>query len=83
MARPNRIKFNSRAFARILTGGGTMRAVTGAAYRMRAHAGGTVVRSRIGNYGGGRAIAYVVTQPKSPEQAEAQREALEAAAHGA
>ena len=78
----NTIKFNSSAFRRILTGGGTMRAVTNAAYRMSSRAGGTVVRSRIGGYGGGRAIAYVVTQPKTPEQAEAQREALESAAHG-
>ncbi len=79
----NKIKFNSRGFRQILTSGGTMRAVTGAAYRMRAQASGTVVRTRIGNYGGGRAIAYVVTQPKTPEQSESQREALEAAAHGA
>ena len=79
----NKIKFNSRAFRQILVGGGTMRAVTDAAYRMRSHARGAVVRSRIGGYGGGRAIAYVVTQPKTPEEAEQQREALEAAAHGA
>lgn len=82
MAR-NKIKFNSRAFRRILVGGGTMKAVAGAAYRMRSRANGSVVRTRIGNYGGGRAIAYVVTQPKTPEQAEQQREALEAAVHGA
>lgn len=77
-----KIKFNSRAFARILKGGGTMKAVSDAAYRMRGRAAGSVVRTRIGSYGGGRAIAYVVTRPKTPEQAEAQREALEAAAHG-
>lgn len=78
----NTIKFNSRAFRRILTGGGTMRAVSDAAYRMASRATGTVVRTRIGGYGGGRAIAYVVTQPKTPEDAERQREALESAAHG-
>lgn len=82
MAR-NTIRFNSKAFARILKGGGTMRVVSDAAYRMRSHAPGTVVRTRIGGYGGGRAIAYVVTMPKTPEQAVSQREALEAAAHGA
>lgn len=82
MARANRIKFNSHAFTRILTGNGTKKAVDDAAYRMRAHAPGTVVRSRVGGYGGGRAIAYVVTQPKTPEQAATQRESLESAVHG-
>ena len=79
----NKIRFNSRAFDRILKGSGTMRVVSDAAYRMRSRVPGAVVRTRIGNYGGGRAIAYVVTQPKTPEQSESQREALEAAAHGA
>lgn len=82
MAR-NKIKFNSRAFRRILVGGGTIRAVANQAYRMKSRVPGAVVRKRIGKYGGGRAIAYVVTQPKTPEQAEQQREALEAAVHGA
>lgn len=79
----NRIRFNSAAFARILKGSGTMRAVSDAAYRIRSGVDGAIVRTRIGNYGGGRAIAYVVTQPKTPEDAASQREALEAAAHGA
>ena len=79
----NRIKFKSAGFRRILVGGGTMRAATSAAYRMKARVPGTTVRAKIGGYGGGRAIAYVVTQPKDARDAEQQREALEAAAHGA
>lgn len=82
MAR-NLIKFKSSGFRQILVGGGTMRAVADQAYRMKSRVPGAVVRTRIGNYGGGRAIAYVVTQPKNAEESEQQREALEAAAHGA
>ena len=82
MAR-NLIKFKSSGFRQILVGGGTMRAVADQAYRMKSRVPGAVVRKRIGGYGGGRAIAYVVTQPKNAEESERQREALEAAAHGA
>lgn len=79
----NRIKFKSAGFRRILVGGGTMRAVTSAAYRIRSQVPNAVVRAKIGGYGGGRAIAYVATQPRSAKDAEQQREALEAAIHGA
>jgi len=83
MARKNRIKFKSRGFRQILVGGGTLKAVSGAGYRIHSHAPGTSVRTFIGGYGGGRVIAFVVTQPKTAEEAESQREALEAAVHGA
>ena len=83
MGRPNKIKFNSRGFRSILMGPGTRSAVNAAAYRMRSHAGkGIVVRSMVGGYGGGRAIAFVTTQAKTAEDAERQRESLESAAHG-
>lgn len=79
----NRIKFKSRGFRQILVGGGTKLAVASAAFRIKARVPDATVRAKIGGYGGGRAIAYVVTQPKTAEDAERQREALEAAAHGA
>lgn len=75
----NLIKFNSRAFHQILNSGGTARAVSAAAYRIKAGAPGTVVRTRHGGFGGGRPIAYVVTQAKTPEEAEEARESLESA----
>ena len=83
MARKNLIKFRSRGFRQILVGGGTLKAVSGAAYRMHAHAPGTSVRTMIGGYGGGRVIAFVATNAKTDVEAETQREALEAAVHGA
>lgn len=83
MGRSNKIKFNSRGFKQILLGSGTSSAVNAAAYRMRSRAGkGIVVRSMVGGYGGGRAVAFVTTQAKTPEDAEHQRESLESAAHG-
>lgn len=83
MARPNRIKFKSRGFRQILVGGGTLKAVSGAAYSIRSKVPGAAVRTKVGGYGGGRVIAFVVTKPKTAEEAESQREALEAAVHGA
>ena len=77
------IKFKSAGFRKILVGDGTMRAVTSAAYRIKSHVPDAVVRAKIGGYGGGRAIAYVATRPKDANEAESQREALEAAIHGA
>lgn len=78
MAR-NLIKFNSRAFHQILNTSGTARAVNAAAYRIKAGTPGTVVRTRHGGFGGGRPIAYVVTQATTPEEAEEARERLESA----
>lgn len=81
MASANRIIFNSRAFDRILHGAGTVRAISDAAYRMASAAPGTHVNML---HASTRAIAFVATNKRaSPEQAEAQREALESAAHGA
>lgn len=78
-----KIKFVSSGFRRILTGAGTRRAVSDAAYRMASRVAGARVRTTIGGYGGGRHIAYVVTNPKTAIESERQREALESAVHGA
>ena len=78
-----KIKFLSSGFRRILTDAGTRRAVNDAAYRMSSRVTGARVRTTIGGYGGGRHIAYVVTNPKTAADAERQREALESAVHGA
>ena len=75
----NLIKFNSRAFHQILNTAGTARAVNAAAYRISSAAPGTIVRRKYGGFGGGRPIAYVVTQAKTPEEAEEARERLESA----
>lgn len=79
-----KIKFNSRGFHQLINTAGVRRAVHDAAYRIKQTAGdGTRVKEIRGGYGGGRPVAFVVTQPKTPEEAEAQRDALERAAHGA
>lgn len=76
----NRIKFLDSGFHRILNSAGTRRAVNDAAYRIAAKAGhGTRVRQMQGGFGGGRPIAVVATHAKTPEEAEAAREALESA----
>lgn len=82
MAR-NQIKFRSAGFRRILMGGGVASFVTSEAYRIKSRAGkGTVVRTVRGDYGGGRTVAFVRTNARTPVEAEQQRERLEAAAHG-
>lgn len=76
----NKIKFISAGFHAILNSGGTRRAVNDAAYRIAAGAGhGTRVRQMQGGFGGGRPIAVVATHARTPEEAEAAREALESA----
>lgn len=75
----NQIKFNSKAFRAILVGGGTQAAVASAAESISASAGGLHVSTRMGKYGGGRAIAYVQTTAKGAAKLAKQREALEAA----
>lgn len=83
MAR-NQIKFLDSGFHRILNSAGTRAAVHNAAYSIRARAGeGVRVKETVGEFGGGRPIAFVVTHAKTPEDAERQREALESAANGA
>lgn len=77
MAR-NKIKFIDAGFHAILNSGGTARAVSDAAYRIAAKAGnGTRVHQMQGGFGGGRPIAVVATHARTPEAAEAAREALE------
>lgn len=78
----NKIKFDSKAFRAILVGGGTQSAVASAAQSISASAGGLHISTRIGGYGGGRAIAYVQTTAKTAAKANAQREALESAVGG-
>lgn len=76
----NRIKFLNSGFHRILNSAGTRRAVNDAAYRIAAKSGhGTRVRQMQGGFGGGRPIAVVATHAKTPDEAEAAREALESA----
>ena len=80
MAR-NKIKFISAGFHAVLNTGGTRRAVNDAAYRIAAKAGnGVRVHQMQGDFGGGRPIAVVATHAKTPEEADAAREALESAA---
>ena len=83
MPKGNTIRFNSRAFRAILVGGGTRNAVSEVAGRYyNALDGAAKVRTIIGNYGGGRVVAFVPTQPKTPEDAVALRERLESAVNG-
>ena len=83
MAR-NTIRFNSNAFRAILVGGGTRSAVSGVAGRIYGTMNGNArVQTIIGNYGGGRVVAFVRTTAKTPEEAEIQREMLESAVMGA
>lgn len=83
MAR-NQIKFLDSGFHRILNSAGSRRVVNDAAYRIAARAGhGTRVRQMQGGFGGGRPIAVVATHAKTPEEADAAREALESASMGA
>lgn len=80
----NTIKFNSAAFRTILTGSGTRAAVSDVAGRIYVASGfNPRVRTIIGNYGGGRIVAFVSTRARTPEEAEEQRERLEAAVMGA
>lgn len=79
----NKIKFISSGFRRILTGAGTRRAVNDAAHRMSSGVPGSKVRQMVGGYGGGRQVAFVMTNPKTAKESEQQREALESAVHGA
>ena len=79
----NTIRFNDKAFHTIIMSSGTRQAVSNAAGRIyNAAGGGMRVRSMVGNYGGGRPIAFVATTAKTPEEAATQRERLEAAALG-
>lgn len=83
MATKTQIKFNSAGFRAILMSGGTRAAVSEAASRIASSAGfGPKVRVAAGGYGGGRIVGFVATQAKTPEEAEDQRRALEAAAVG-
>lgn len=83
MPNGNTIRFSSQAFRAILVGGGTRSAVGDVAGRFyNALDGNAKVRTIIGNYGGGRVVAFVTTDAKTPEQAELLRERLEAAAVG-
>lgn len=83
MPKGNTIRFNSRAFRAILVGGGTRNAVSEVAGRYyNALDGAAKVRTIIGNYGGGRVVAFVTTQPKTPEDAVVLRERLESAVVG-
>lgn len=79
MAR-NQIKFIDRGFHAVLNSGGTARVVGDAAYRIAHQSGhGTRVRTMHGGFGGGRPIAIVATHARTPEEADAAREALESA----
>lgn len=83
MPNGNTIRFNSRAFRAILVGGGTRNAVSEVAGRYyNALDGAAKVRTIIGNYGGGRVVAFVTTQPKTHEDAVVLRERLESAVVG-
>lgn len=79
----NKIKFNSKGFRQILVGPGVSAVVASQAFRIANRAGkGVVARTITGNYGGGRTVGFAQTTAKTPEDAERQREALEAAVHG-
>lgn len=83
MPKGNTIKFNSQAFRAILVSGGTRAAVSDVAGRMyNALDGRASVRTIIGNYGGGRVVAFVRTQPTTPEESVELRERLEGAVMG-
>lgn len=83
MATGNTIRFNSAAFRAILVSGGVRSAVSSVAGRYYNALGGRAkVQTIIGNYGGGRVVAFVRTQPSSPEEAVELRERLEGAAMG-
>lgn len=76
----SKIKFIDRGFHAVLNAGGTRRAVSDAAYGIASKAGhGTRVHQMQGGFGGGRPIAVVATHAKTPEEADAAREALESA----
>ena len=79
----NRIKFNSAAFRAILTGGGVRGLVSETARSISGRAPGTRAQTIIGGFGGGRAVGFVSTQARSATELNQQREALEAASHGA
>lgn len=82
MAR-NTIRFNSNAFKAILLSGGTRAAVSSVASSIYSASGfSPTVRTIVGNYGGGRIVAFVSTNADTPEQAVLQREALESALMG-
>lgn len=76
------IKFKSQGFHQIINAAGTARVVHDAAYSMATRAGGLRVREIHGGYGGGRPVAFVVTDGKDAKEAAAQRRALQAAAIG-
>lgn len=80
----NKIKFNSRAFARIIKSPGTKRLIHDTAYRMRHAANNEDIKVKeLAGRGDGRPIAVVATRAKTPEAADAAREALESAAMSA
>lgn len=83
MPKGNTIKFNSQAFRAILVGGGTRAAVNGVAGRFHSALDGRAkVQTIIGNYGGGRVVAFVRTTPHTPEESVELRERLEGAVMG-
>lgn len=78
-----RIKFNSKAFRTILVGDGTRAAVNEVAGRYLSALGGRArTGTIIGNYGGGRVVAFVATRPRNAREATELREQLEAAVVG-
>ena len=82
MAR-NTIRFNSNTFRAILMSSGTRSAIGSVQSSVYGAAGfQPTVRTIAGNYGGGRLIGFVATHATTPEEATAQREALEAAVMG-
>ncbi len=76
-----RIKFRSEGFRAILTGQGMRGAVVKTAQGIADRVPGASVRVIQGGYGGGRVVAFVKTNPKTPEEGAEQLAALEAAIH--
>lgn len=76
-----RIKFRSEGFRAILTGQGVRGAVVKAAQGIAAQVPGATVRVIQGGYGGGRVVAFVRTNPTTPEEGAKQLAALESAIH--
>lgn len=84
MASQMRIKFNSKGFKEILCGDGVHELVTNAAQEIQSRANANNTRggegfsceTRIGNYGGGRWIAFVSTTDRKSQIAEAEDKAL-------
>jgi len=79
----SRIKFNSAAFRSILVGGGTQACVEGVVSGVAAGVPNARTSTIIGGFGGGRVVGFVSTNARNARELNEQREALEAAAHGA